>query len=144
MKNSYKSSRRETLKKISMGAAWTTPVVNSLVLPLHAQTSPAFTCSIVADFSAAAPSGDISNINVTISPTPENSVLLTYRVEASGIGTLATESSSTDASGRTNFSDVSLPDTLIVGSTVLTIRVFQNPTLEQIGLEPCAISELVD
>ena len=31
--------RRELIKKIAFGASWTTPVVQSIVLPAHAQTS---------------------------------------------------------------------------------------------------------
>ena len=39
-------NRRDLLKQISLGAAWATPVVQSVSLPVHAQMTSTFVCTV--------------------------------------------------------------------------------------------------
>lgn len=98
--DSKSSGRRRLLSALTLGGGalaakslperWTQPVVDSVVLPAHAQSSPGsgpsspmFTCTVLGPDTIVAPGGT-GDILMTISPAPGPGISIQARGECDG------------------------------------------------------------
>jgi hypothetical protein len=72
----HRASKRKTLQKIigvaAVGAttpsSWVKPVVNAVVLPVHAQTSVSLSCTITAERTQQIPATEGTRASVSVTP----------------------------------------------------------------------------
>ena len=142
-------SRRKLVK-----VAWATPVVLSVTLPAHAQTSDSemtvasntmpntdLTCTIIADQNTIAAGGTITGIQTTVSPpTPGIAVLCTPTTTDPANPTLATAIATTDATGVASFTILPIPAAIAVGTEITLTDSLDVSDTSGLNLTPCTVT----
>lgn len=134
-------SRRKLLKSIAAGSgaivagkslpeSWSRPVVESVLLPAHAQTSTAPACTITV-LVAGIPDGSSAvtqntSISGTITPNPGADVSVLIELDFDGVFSGNTTSTTTDASGNYAWPTYFFGSTPV--GTVEALRVTASPS----------------
>ena len=129
-------SRRKLIK-----VAWATPVVLSVTLPAHAQTSITtdLVCTITADQNTIAAGGTITGIQTTVSPpTPGIVLLCTPTTTDPANPTLATATATTDAAGVAIFP--TLVAAVAVGTVITLTDSLDVSDTSGLTLTPCTVT----
>ena len=140
-------SRRKLIK-----VAWVTPVVLSVTLPVHAQTSTTemmvasttmsttdLVCTITAAQNTIAAGGTITGIQTTVSPpTPGIVVLCTPTTTDPANPTLATATATTDAAGVAIFP--TLVAAVAVGTVITLTDSLDVSDTSGLTLTPCTVT----
>ena len=129
-------SRRKLIK-----VAWATPVVLSVTLPAHAQTSITtnLVCTIVADQNTIAAGGTITGIQTTVSPpTPGVVLLCTPTTTDPANPMLAGAVATTDATGVATFPGLTSVG-VAVGTVITLTDSLDVSDTSGVTVTPCSV-----
>ena len=131
-------SRRKLIK-----VAWATPVVLSVTLPAHAQTSITtdLVCTITADQNTIAAGGTITGIQTTVSPpTPGIVLQCTPTTTDPANPTLFAATATTDAAGVAIFPTLPIPGAIAVGTVITLTDSLDVSDTSGLTLTPCTVA----